>query len=148
MHHHLTESDRLYESSFVHPDSQKEGGEVCDDSKVIQRPPRTDEDDDPAIHYGLIASSNRVIRNAIFRDKLVAEEGILGFKMEAAGLMNHFPCLVIHGICNYADSHENKEWQGYAAMVSAAYARDILREIVPRRVYAERRAVEVLEGLF
>ncbi|KAL2861893.1 purine and uridine phosphorylase [Aspergillus pseudodeflectus] len=141
------EADKLYESSFVHPNPQEECGKVCDNSKVIQRPPRTDEDDDPAIHYGLIASGNRAINNAMFRDKVVAEQDVLGFKMEAAGLMNHFPCLVIHGICDYADSHENKEWQGYAAMAAAAYARDLLREIVPRRVYSERRAIEVIEEM-
>jgi hypothetical protein len=46
--------------------------------------------------------------------------------MEAAGLMNDFPCLVIRGICDYADSHKNKEWQGYAATVAAAYAKELL----------------------
>lgn len=50
--------------------------------------------------------------------------------MEAAGLMNDFPCLVIRGICDYADSHKNKEWQGYAAAVAAAYAKDLVL-IVP-----------------
>ena len=30
-------------------------------------------------------------------------------KMEAAGLMNEFPCIVIHGISDYADSHKNKQ---------------------------------------
>jgi nucleoside phosphorylase len=43
--------------------------------------------------------------------------------MEAAGLMNHFPCLVIRGIRDYSDTHKNKEWQGYAAMAAAAYAK-------------------------
>jgi hypothetical protein len=28
--------------------------------------------------------------------------------MEAAGLMKNFPCVVIRGICDYADSHKNK----------------------------------------
>jgi hypothetical protein len=46
--------------------------------------------------------------------------------MEAAGLMNDFPCLVIRGICDYADSHKTKEWQGYAAAVAAAYTRELL----------------------
>ena len=41
--------------------------------------------------------------------------------MEAAGLMHVFPCLVIRGICDYSDSHKNKDWQEYAA-----YAREIL----------------------
>jgi hypothetical protein len=50
--------------------------------------------------------------------------------MEAAGLINDFPCLVIRGICDYADSHKNKEWQGYAAAIAAAYAKELLL-IVP-----------------
>jgi nucleoside phosphorylase len=58
----------------------------------------------------------------LIRDKLAAERDVLCFEMEAAGLVNHFPCLVIRGICDYADSHKNKEWQGYAAVVAAAYA--------------------------
>jgi hypothetical protein len=49
--------------------------------------------------------------------------------MEAAGIMNHFPCLVIRGICDYSDSHKNKRWQGHAAMAAAAYAKDLLGEI-------------------
>ena len=53
------------------------------------------------------------------------------FEMEAAGLMNTFPCLVIRGICDYADSHKNKRWQGYAAATAAAYAKELL-SIIPR----------------
>ncbi|KAI1827324.1 hypothetical protein F4861DRAFT_550886 [Xylaria intraflava] len=64
--------------------------------------------------------------------------------MEAAGLMNHCPCLVIRGICDYSDSHKNKDWQGYAAMTAAAYATDLLGRISPNRVEAERRIGEIL----
>jgi nucleoside phosphorylase len=67
-----------------------------------------------------------VIKDAIFHDKLVAEEDVLCFDMEVVGLMNQFPCLVICGVCDYADSHKSKEWQGYAVMVAAVYARDLL----------------------
>ncbi|GKZ97273.1 hypothetical protein AnigIFM59636_012026 [Aspergillus niger] len=141
------EADRLFESQFAHPNSQENCGEICDSSKLIYRPKRTDEEDDPAIYYGLIASGNRVIKDAIFRDKLAVEEDILCFEMEAAGLMNHFPCLVIRGVCDYADSHKSKEWQGWAAMMAAAYARDLLYQIVPQRLKAERKASEILDGI-
>jgi hypothetical protein len=142
-----SKTDRLYESQFTHVlNSEASCAELCDDSKKIFRPERTDDEDDPAIHYGLIASGNKVIKDAIFRDKLAAEEDVLCFEMEAAGLMNQFPCLVIRGVCDYADSHKSKEWQGYAAMVAAAYARDLLYQIVPQRVKAERKACEVLDG--
>jgi nucleoside phosphorylase len=41
--------------------------------------------------------------------------------MEAAGLMNQFPLLVIHGICDYCDSHKINGWQGYAALTGRVY---------------------------
>ena len=48
--------------------------------------------------------------------------------MEAAGLMNtKFPCIVIRGISDYADSHKNEVWMEYAAATAALYARDLLR---------------------
>jgi hypothetical protein len=49
--------------------------------------------------------------------------------MEAAGLMNTFPCLLIQGICDYADSHKNKRWQPYAAATAAAFAKELLSAI-------------------
>ncbi|RKK93408.1 hypothetical protein BFJ70_g17737, partial [Fusarium oxysporum] len=67
--------------------------------------------------------------------------------MEAAGLMNHFPCLVIRGICDYSDSHKNKEWQGFAAMMAAAYAKDLLHQIPPNKVEAEKPISEVLSSI-
>jgi nucleoside phosphorylase len=66
--------------------------------------------------------------------------------MEAAGLMNSFPCLVIRGICDYADSHKNKQWQPYAAGAAAAYAKEMLLMIPPSKVEAERKIDEVLSG--
>lgn len=40
--------------------------------------------------------------------------------------MDTLPCLIIRGICDYADSHKNKAWQPYAASVAAAYAKELL----------------------
>jgi nucleoside phosphorylase len=82
--------------------------------------------DIPTIHYGCIASGNQVMRCGETRDRLARELGIICFKMEAAGLMDTFPCLAIRGICDYADSHKNKEWQEYAAAAAAAYAKEFL----------------------
>lgn len=72
------------------------------------------------------------MKDALVRDQFAREKGILCFEMEAAGIMNHFACPVIRGICDYSDSHKSKYWQGYAAMVAAAYAKDLLKE-TPRR---------------
>ena len=48
--------------------------------------------------------------------------------------MDSFPCLVIRGICDYADSHKNKLWQPYAAATAAAYAKELLSIIPPAEV--------------
>jgi hypothetical protein len=65
--------------------------------------------------------------------------------MEAAGLMDTFPCLVIRGICDYADSHKNKTWQGYAAAVAAAYMKELLSYIPPHEGISEEVPVTVQE---
>lgn len=101
--------------------------QFCNKSKVIKRKSR-----DMCVHYGLIASGNQVIKDAIRRDEINKMLGgnVLCFEMEAAGLMNDFPCLVIRGICDYADSHKNKNWQEHAAAVAAAFAKEFL-SVVP-----------------
>ncbi|PTB77683.1 purine and uridine phosphorylase [Trichoderma longibrachiatum ATCC 18648] len=142
-------TDRLYQSSVLHlPDSDVDCADCCgnDSSKLVLRPERTAYDDNPQIHYGLIASANQVMKDALIRDELAREKDVLCFEMEAAGLMNQFPCLVIRGICDYADSHKSRKWQGYAAMTAAAYAKDLLRRISPRQVKSERRIMDVLSG--
>ena len=98
------------------------------------------------VHYGLIASGNQVIKNAKFRDSLNKSLGgnVLCVEMEAAGLMNDFPCIVIRGICDYADSTKNKDWQEYAAAVAAAYAKELLEYVQPSDVDAERPVKDIL----
>ncbi|KAI8302373.1 Kinesin light chain 4 [Colletotrichum sp. SAR11_59] len=140
-------SDRLYKSNIVHPSSCCD--DVCGDdtASLIARPERGEEDDNPAIHYGLIASGNQLMKDAYIRDILIKEKDVLCFEMEAAGLMNHFPCLVIRGVCDYSDSHKNKEWQGFAAMMAAAYAKDLLNQIAPDTVEAEKPILNSIQEL-
>jgi len=143
------DTDRLYQSGIVHPQNNDAScAIVCgnEPSALVSRSERTEEEDNPAIHYGIIASANQLMKDALVRDKLSAEKDVLCFEMEAAGLMNSFPCLVIRGICDYSDSHKNKEWQGYAAMTAAAYAKDLLQTIVPNRVEAEKSLGEILSS--
>jgi nucleoside phosphorylase len=110
-------------------EDEEEGGHCihCDQTKIVRRRPR-----DMHVHYGLIASGNEVVKDAAFRDKINTRLGgkVLCFEMEAAGLMNDFPCIVIRGICDYADSHKNKDWQEHAAAVAAAFAKELL-SVVP-----------------
>jgi nucleoside phosphorylase len=143
------ESDRLYQSQVVHPPNDEAscpGSCGLDPSKLALRRNRTEDEDNLVVHYGLIASGNQLIKDALLRDALIAEKGVLCFETEAAGLVNHFPCLVIRGICDYADSHKNEDWQGYAAMAAAAYAKDLLRRIVPQQVEAEAKISDILSS--
>ncbi|OQE32554.1 hypothetical protein PENFLA_c001G04688 [Penicillium flavigenum] len=140
-------TDRLFHPEVIHNPA---GCAICavDPSTLVLRRERADDEDTPTIHYGVIASGNQLMKDALIRDRLAAEKDVLCFEMEAAGLMNTFPCLVIRGICDYSDSHKNKEWQGYAAMVAAAYAKDLLQRIPLNRIEAEERiSVVVSEEL-
>ena len=142
-------SDRLYKPRVTHPlENSAECTIICskDLSDLELRDERGTDEDNPAIHYGLIASANQLMKDALVRDKLAKEKDVVCFEMEAAGLMNHFPCLVIRGICDYSDTHKNKDWQGYAAMAAAAYAKDLLCVIHPNKVEAESRISEVLSN--
>ncbi|KAF5718660.1 ankyrin protein [Fusarium globosum] len=136
-------TDRLHQPWVLHQPHDDPNCDHCsnDPSSLIIRAERTSDEDNPTIHYGLIASSNKLMKDATIRDEL-AKKGVLCFETEAAGLMNHFPCLVIRGICDYADTHKNDQWQGYAAMTAAAYAKDLLCQIHPNRAVAEAKISE------
>ncbi|CAJ0543489.1 Ff.00g037770.m01.CDS01 [Fusarium sp. VM40] len=118
--------DRLFLSTYDHLSSAK-SCDSCDQQQLVPRDPR--QTFDPVIHYGRIASGNQVIKDGFTRDKLSQELGSVCFEMETAGLMHNFPCLVVRGICDYSDSHKNKNWQEYAALVAAAYAKELLLTI-------------------
>ncbi|USP82664.1 hypothetical protein yc1106_09938 [Curvularia clavata] len=143
-------TDSLYLSKVTHPGGDElRCTEVCGDNplELVPRKPRTQDDDNPTIHYGRVASGNKLVKDAFFRDKMAKENGILCFEMEAAGLMNHFPCLVIRGISNYADTHKNDEWQGYASMTAAAYAKDLLYRIPANDLRAERSVSDIVSAV-
>ncbi|RDW57769.1 hypothetical protein BP5796_12570 [Coleophoma crateriformis] len=124
--------DQLFEATYDH-----EGHETCDECdpmKIVQRKAR--DDSAPKIHFGNIASGNEVLKHGITRDKIAMEEDVICFEMEAAGLMDNFRCLVIRGICDYADSHKNKIWQPYAAATAAAFAKTFLGFVGVQEVVA------------
>jgi nucleoside phosphorylase len=122
------DQDQLFRSTYDHMESEDSTCAKCDKQQLVHREQRASKE--PEIHYGLIASSNQVMKDGRTRDNLAKEHGILCFEMEAAGLMNQLPFLVIRGICDYSDSHKNKKWQGCAALTAAAYGK-ILLSVVP-----------------
>ncbi|KAE8423398.1 nucleoside phosphorylase domain-containing protein [Aspergillus pseudocaelatus] len=124
-------NDHLYQSDYTHRQdgvSCEEGG--CDPKQRIHRPIDAGHDSLTVVHRGTIASGELVLKDAKLRDALDKEHGVLCFEMEAAGALTDFPCMVIRGISDYCDSHKNDLWQGYAAAVAAAYARQLLFHIL------------------
>ncbi|CAD0105836.1 unnamed protein product [Aureobasidium uvarum] len=119
--------DLLFQAHYQHA-QLGQSCSYCDMSRLVQRPERHEHG--PEVHYGLIATSNHVLKDAIARDHLIRELNALCLEMEASGLMNTLPCLVIKGIADYADSHKDSDWQGYAALAASAYTKQLL-SVVP-----------------
>jgi nucleoside phosphorylase len=134
------EKDSLYCSHQEGPTGNRRCTR-CQDG-TIQRESRDNQY--PVVHYGVIASGNELIKNADERDRLGEELGAMCVEMEAAGLMNEFPCIVIRGICDYADAHKNDVWQKYAATAAAAFAKELLSVIRPAEVSIAKHATEVM----
>ncbi|TVY67870.1 Ankyrin-1 [Fusarium oxysporum f. sp. cubense] len=150
--------DVLFKSSYDHVEStvsntddedmsEGEDGEqdpclFCGKSTIVKR-----KDREMCVHYGLIASGDKLIKDAESRNKLNKDLGghVLCIEMEAAGLVNHFPCLVIRGICDYADSHKNKDWQEHAAIVAAAFAKELLQYVQLNDLESERPMKDLLD---
>lgn len=141
-YNHVNENPNCGSIQEVENGEDEETCQHCDRSQVVKRKAR-----DMRVHYGLIASGNQVVKDASFRDRLKRDlDGhVLCFEMEAAGLMDNFPCIVIRGICDYADSHKNKDWQEHAAAIAAAFAKELLGHVLPSDVDAERTAKDILD---
>lgn len=150
--------DRLFKSDIVHVEGKRSCKACCgpNNANLVKRPGRPTVA--PEIHYGSIGSADQVMKDAVLRDKWAEKENIICFEMEAAGtppaesvglpslisnigLMDSFPCLVIRGICDYADSHKTKIWQPYAAATAAAYAKELLH-VIPGQDVIRLRMLE------
>ncbi|KAL9470996.1 hypothetical protein ACSS6W_008937 [Trichoderma asperelloides] len=97
----------------------KEKGELEQDS--------VEEAQAPMIHIGPIASGDTIMKYGMDRDKIARDEGVIAFEMEGAGIWEEVPCVIVKGVCDYADSHKSKTWQNFAAATSAAAAKALLR---------------------
>jgi hypothetical protein len=136
--------DKLFGYNYVHQEGRT--CQQCGDDELVAREER--EGNEVAIHYGTIASGNQVIKDGVTRDRLSQElNGVLCFEMEAAGLMNNFPSLVIRGICDYCDSHKNKGWQPYASATAAGFAKELLRYVVAAEVVQTPTLAEMMKEM-
>lgn len=141
------EYDSLFESSNDHI-TGNEDCQGCDSDAVVERSPRP-HPLTPRIHYGTIASGDRLVKSAREREILISQlsKTCLCLEMEAAGVMNTFPCLVIRGICDYADTHKNDAWQNYAAITATAFASELLGYLDIGKVESEEPIQRIMVSL-
>ncbi|CAI4218984.1 unnamed protein product [Parascedosporium putredinis] len=149
-------NDRLYEAAYEHkhrgsPDcicsselkiceaSQKMSclNLGCDEGRLvsrmrlddIQKLERSDNQKQEAqarsIIVGMVGSANSLVISSKHRDALV-QQGIVAVEMEGAGVGHDTQTIIVKGVSDYADSHKNKDWQGFASIQAASVARELL----------------------
>lgn len=101
----------------------------CDKGQIIRS--REPVEVQISLHIGTVASADTVMKSGQHRDEIVYKENALGFEMEGAGVWDHVPCIIIKGVCDYADSHKNNSWQAYAAATGASAAKAFLECWMP-----------------
>jgi nucleoside phosphorylase len=106
-----SEQDYLYKPDYIY---QKPGVpcDKCryDPSQQVRR--ATDDRDNKlytVVYRGTIVSGELVVKDAVLRDQLAKEYGLLCFEMEAAGTLADFPCIVICRISDYCDLYKNDQ---------------------------------------
>lgn len=108
----------------------------CDSARLVSRQRLSQSmgtnpsEQKPLVHFGLFATGDIVMKSGEDRDAIAAEEKVIAFEMEGAGVWETFPCLVIKGVCDYADSHKSKSWQNFAATTAAACTKAFLENWV------------------
>lgn len=119
--------DRLFEAGYRHLNDGLSCEEcACDRGKLVSRTRLEEGGGPPVVHFGVIASGDTVMMSAEHRDAVAQQAGVIAFEMEGIGVWDSFPCLVIRGACDYADSHKSKGWQRYAAAAAAACMKAVL----------------------
>jgi nucleoside phosphorylase len=146
--------DQLFEASYCHKHQredtvatcicthwQSSGDSICGEAyksncnqlgckgRLLQRSRLSVCNPLPHLHFGPLGSGDTVIKSGEHRDRLARRENIIGFEMEGAGVCDNLPCLIIKGVCDYADSHKHKLWQHYAAASAASCAKAFLESL-------------------
>ncbi|KAG8628320.1 hypothetical protein KVT40_004193 [Elsinoe batatas] len=123
------ENDKLFMPGYQHEGDRSCAD--CDEAQLVSRPTRLDEI--PHVFCSTIGSTNAMTTKNHVREDL-PRKGVICVDREITGLVRSFPCLVIRGICDYADSHKYEDWRDYAAATAAAYTREFLLDLEPASV--------------
>lgn len=127
-----SDEDRLFQPTYKHEGDYYSGCSHCIPKHLVQRPERAVARPDGLFkfHQGTIASGGAVIQDGEMRDRLSRQcNDARCLEMEAVGVNLNSRCLVIRGLADYADSHENDVWKYVAAGNAAALAKEFLLTI-------------------
>ncbi|KAM0263379.1 hypothetical protein ACHAQJ_001235 [Trichoderma viride] len=80
----------------------------------------------PSVFVGCFGSGDKVLKSGEDRDWIAKRYGILAFEMEGAGAWDELPCILVKGVCDYADGHRDKRWQDFAAATAASVTRALV----------------------
>lgn len=80
----------------------------------------------PSIFIGRFGSGDKMLKSGEHRDWIAKRYGVLAFDMEGAGVWDELPCIIVKGVCNYADSHTNNRWKNFAAATAASVAKSLV----------------------
>jgi nucleoside phosphorylase len=99
------------------------GRRVVSHPKDPDRRPRK-----PRVHRGAIGSANILLKDPALRDQIRDQYGARAIEMEGSGVMDagwavNKDIMVVRGICDYCDDYKSDDWQPYAALAAAAYAK-------------------------
>ncbi|KAH8703664.1 ankyrin repeat-containing domain protein [Talaromyces proteolyticus] len=126
------ENDHLFPPDYKCVSDGSRSCTSCDKTRTDTRQASPTRSLDPAVHCGIIASGNMLVKDAQLRDSLRERYNAICIEMEAAGLVNGtLPCIVIRGICDYADTHKNDMWHDYASLTAASTAKVLLSHLNP-----------------
>jgi len=92
----------------------------------------------PKVHYGLVASGEKVIVSKTFGEEMLKIwPKMIGVEMEGFGAAaatfqaeSSPGFIMIKSICDWADSSKNDNWQNYAAYTAASYTVNFLRSLI------------------
>jgi hypothetical protein len=148
-----TSQDKLFDLSYTHQHNdgctECSAGLICTTARIVSCTklgcdnvwlvPRSrlsleDAWPTPLIHFGSIGTLDKIITSAKKRDEVAQTDSVLAFQENRVGSSTS-PCLIIKGVCHYADGHmhNSKEWQRYAAAVAASVAKEVLRCRAPAK---------------
>jgi nucleoside phosphorylase len=105
------------------------------DNQIVSRPGSRSELINPKIHFGVVASGEKVIAdNNTIPDLQKSWNKLIGIEMEGFGTAlavyqanSYHQILIVKGICDWADPDKNDKWQSYAADISAIYIVNFLK---------------------